>query len=139
MPDDKNAASPYAARRKRNNKNTTLWALVFAVTFVLSTWAIRSEWITSSLLTMALIAVNLITGTVMVLSYRRMIKELDELQRKIQLEALALSIGVAVVGGFTISLMAIAGYLDHARAAYVVSMICVTYSAATLYGCRRYQ
>lgn len=74
----------------------------------------------------------------MILGYRRFLREADELQRKIQLDALAISLGVALVGTATYKLTEGAGVVADADISNIILLISVTYSAAVLLGQWRY-
>ena len=56
-------------------------------------------------LTTFAILLNLVNGVLMILANRKLFNHYDELERKIHLESLALSLGLAVVVGLTYSLL----------------------------------
>ena len=90
-------------------------------------------------LILVLILGNVAIGTAMILANKRHLDGLDELQRKIQLDAMAITLGVGLVAGF--------GYsnLDHtnviasdAEISVLLVIMAVTYISAALLGTRRY-
>ena len=71
----------------------------------------------------------------MMLAFRRFLREADELQRRIQLEALALGFGAAVVGAAAYRLLERAGATDVSD---VIMILAVGYSVGVIAGQRRY-
>jgi hypothetical protein len=77
-------------------------------------------------------------GVGAILAYRRFLREADELLRKILLDALALSVGVGMLAGFTSYLLVRTGALSREHVLVVISLMMVTYSAAVAVGTRRF-
>ena len=75
----------------------------------------------------------------MIATFMRFLRELDELQRKIQLESLALSMGIGVVGGVTYSLLATAKFISDAEASDVILLMAIAYVAGVIVGQIRYR
>ena len=75
----------------------------------------------------------------MILAYKRFLKELDEMERKIQLDALALSVGVTVVvfGGYTI--LEKAEMVPDLEASSLIMLTALTYMVGIIVGRIRYQ
>ena len=75
------------------------------------------------------------------LAFRRFLREADELQRRIQLEALALGFGAAVVGAAAYRLLERAGATDVSDVSDVsdvIMILAVGYSVGVIAGQRRY-
>ena len=65
---------------------------------------------------------------------------MDELQQKVQLEAMALALGVAIVVGLAYSNLDIANVIQQdAEISHLVMLIGVTYMASLFFGMRRYK
>ena len=80
--------------RDRANQRRILWTtLAWAVSFVGVSWAIKNELLSAGPLAWALAAVPAVLGFVVVFAYARFLRDADELQRLIQLNALALGFG----------------------------------------------
>ena len=75
----------------------------------------------------------------MILAYKRFLKELDEMERKIQLDALALSIGVTLVAFGGVSILEKAGMVPELEASHLIVLIALTYMAGIIVGRIRYQ
>jgi hypothetical protein len=127
-------------RTCRNQRKVVLWSLVWMSSWVAVTLALTSGWLASGApgIIAAVVSSSLGIGTAV--AYRRFLNEADEVQRKIELEALALAFGVGVVGGFAYWLLERSGAVPIAKAdlLYVLAVTCLTYSAGVLLGKRRY-
>jgi hypothetical protein len=76
----------------------------------------------------------------MILANKRHLNGLDELHRKVQLESLALALGVAVVGGLSYSMLDVANVISYdAEISHLVILIGLTYLVATVVGLTRYK
>jgi hypothetical protein len=74
----------------------------------------------------------------MILMNRKYLNDLDELHRKVSMDAMAITLGVSVVGGLSFSLLAEIISFD-AEIAHLVMLIGVTYMIATFVGNYRYK
>jgi hypothetical protein len=124
-------------RDRRNQLRILLLAFVWAVFFLAVTLGIKQKWWSFGV-TLAGVIGHALFGIATVLAYRRFLLETDELQRKIEVEALALASGVGMVGGLTFWLLAVNGTLPVASFAYVFALMMITYSVGVLIGRRRY-
>jgi hypothetical protein len=134
------ARGPAMTRNCRNQRGVLLWSLVWMSSWVGVTLALKSGWLASGApgIVAAIVSTSLGIGTA--LAYRRFLNGADEVQRKIELEALALAFGVGVVGGFAYWLLERSGAVPIAKSdlLYVLAVTCLTYSAGVLLGKRRY-
>jgi hypothetical protein len=134
------ARGPAMTRNRRNQRRVLLWSLVWMSSWVAVTWALTSGWLASGTpgIVAAIVSSSLGIGTA--LAYRRFLNEADEVQRKIELEALALAFGVGVVGGMAYWLLERGGAVpvDKTDLLYVLAVTFLTYSVGVLLGKRRY-
>ena len=114
------------------------WIIVWSLSYVLSLSAIEKGWVSAGAPSLALILLSSGIGLGMILSFRKHLVVLDELQRKIQLDALAITVGVTLIGVGAYSLLNKAGVLDEFKAEWIICIICFTYSGAVFAGTRRY-
>lgn len=124
-------------RNCRNQRRVLLWALLWACSFIAVALGIKKEWLPFGAV-LAGVAGNSLLGIATVLAYRRFLQEIDELRRKIEVEALALAFGVGVIGGLAYWLLAVSGALPLTGFAYVFSAMLLAHSAGVLIGRRRY-
>lgn len=121
----------------RNQGRVLLWSFAWACSFVVVTLCIKRAWLPSGWAVPAVIGTALF-GVATVLAYRRFLQEVDELRRKIEVEALALAFGVGVVGGMTYWLLAVAGAVSAKDFFYVILVMIFTHPLGILIGRRRY-
>jgi hypothetical protein len=127
------------ARDIRNANIVNLWALAWAVTLALTSFLSGYQWYSSTTPTMIGFVIHTGIGLGMFLAYKRFLRELDEMERKIQLDALAGSVGVTVVGFSAYSILEKAGFVPDLESYYLIVLIALTYIAGIIIGRVRYQ
>jgi len=127
------------ARDIRNSNIVNMWALAWVTTLALTAFLSRYEWYSSTFPTMIGFVVHSGIGLAMFFAYKRFLRELDEMERKIQLDALASSVGMAVIGFSAYSILAKAGYVPELEPSYLIVLIALTYIAGVIIGRIRYQ
>lgn len=77
---------------------------------------------------------------VITMANRRHLKGLDEMQQKIQLEAMALSLGVGLIGGLAYSNLDVTNLIAFdAEISHLVILMALTYMAGIASGVRRHR
>jgi len=127
------------ARSKKNHALIMLWIFLWMATFVTVDKAEAYEWYTAGSLSVIAIAINAVLGLLVIVTYMRFLKELDELQQKIQLNALALAMGIGLVGSVSYSLLVSAGIAAAPDIAVVIALLGGGYGAGLVIGRARYQ
>ncbi|MDE2705173.1 MAG: hypothetical protein OXI35_08895 [Gemmatimonadota bacterium] len=125
-----------------SGKNTIrflCWSFAWSMTMVLADKAILYEWHSSALISAIAIVLNAGIGIGMILSYLRHLKSMDELQRKIQLDALAIAMGVALVGSFSYSLMVTAKFITDVEVSDIILLMTFTFVVSVTVGHVRYR
>ncbi len=89
----------------KNTKELRLWTLAWTLSMAIATFGPQFLWNEKSVGTLLAIIVNLILGIRMILANRKFINSGDELQKKIHLESLGLTLGLAVIVGLSYSLL----------------------------------
>lgn len=96
-------------------------------------------WDDHTVLTALAVSVNFAHGILMIVANRRVFNNFDELERKIHLEALALTLGLAVVVGLSFSLLDTTNLINmDVEISYLVMFIGVTYLVFVTVNTRRY-
>jgi len=136
----KEKKQPRAELTKKNTLNLALWTIGWIVTLSISTFGSLLIWEGNSLLIILSILFNILTGIGMILSNIRHLKGLDELQRKIQLEAMGISLGIALVAGIAFSTLDATNLISfNAEISHLVIIISISYFTAVFIGNYRYQ
>ena len=82
----------------RSNKLLAVWTGLWVLTLALASFGPK-QWWDSSTMTYVASVVNIIMGAAMIWANKRHLDHQDELQRKVQLEAMSLALGISVVLG----------------------------------------
>jgi len=123
-----------------NTKNLAIWTAAWLVTMALATFGSLLLWPESQILKMTSLLVNLLVGIGVIFANKRHLRGLDELQQKIQLDAMALALGVGLVVGLAYSTMDVIDLIAFdAEISHLVMLIGLTYLAGVIIGTRRYQ
>jgi hypothetical protein len=100
----------------------------------------NSLWNKALVLTPLAIGLNVCVGVGWILATKEYVAELDELQRKIYLNALAITVGVALIAGVPFSVMDKYALIPfHAHIWHLLMLMSVTFSASFLHGTWRYR
>ena len=129
----------YDQRARRDSIAIVGWIFTWMLSLTISDKAALYGWWSAEWITWLSIIINAALGLWVVRTYMRMLRNLDELQRQIQLNALAISLGVSLVGSITYSLLVTWGYITDEEVSDIFVLMCVSYSAAVLYGQFRYR
>ncbi|GAB3200484.1 hypothetical protein GCM10027293_21530 [Pontibacter aydingkolensis] len=106
----------------------------------LATFGTKFIWQENLPFTILAIILNAALGVGMILAIIRHTKSMDEMQRKIQLEAMGIALGVGVVGGLSYSLLDTTNVISgDAEISVLVVLISFTYLGATIIGQMRYR
>lgn len=125
-------------RDQRNQLRALLWLFIWVVSWVLANGVIKNGWGADSIPASVIALPSLILGVVMMLAYWKFVREADELQRKIQVEALAVGFGVGLVGSYSVHLLTRAGVLSSIEMSEIGALMMVAYAVAAIVGERRY-
>lgn len=113
-----------------------LWIISLAV----ATFGPKFIWDENVALTVLAVVINAFLGLGMILINVKHINSLDELQKKIQLEAMGIALGVGVVGGISYSVLDITNLITQdAEISFLVILISLTYMIGILIGQKRYK
>ena len=124
-------------RLKRHSLHLILWSMAMAAALMLTAYAIREKLLPTAWLAIASF-VPAAFGICATLVYRQFLREADELQRKIELDALALAFAAGILGGITYSLLAHADVVATANVSYLVAFMFFAYPVGIFIGRWRY-
>ena len=123
---------------KQNQRRIVLWTLAWIVPFVIADLAISNDWVQGRFFSVVATLVVTGLGIGLLLAFRRFLTGADELRRKIELDALALTVGVGVVAGFSYSLLETSGIVDKAELMNIILVMSATYVVSINVGLRRF-
>lgn len=124
---------------RKVTKNLALWTLLWLVSLAIATFGPKFIWQESITWSSIAIAINTTIGGGLIWAHIKHLTALDELQKKIQLDAMGIALGVGIVGGLSYSVMDIANVITgDAEIAFLVMLISITYMIALAVGKKRY-
>lgn len=86
------------------------------------------------------VGLNIALGIAWIVAHARFLRQVDDLQRKILVDAIALALGVGLVGGFAYSVANGAGLIDLADGIAVITVLmAAVYMIVSVIGTLRYR
>jgi len=130
----------WSTRVKMSTKNLAIWTMAWVLSMALATFGPKFIWEGNDALTVIGILLNALLGAGMIYANIKHMNSLDDLQKKIQLEAMGLALGVGIVGGLSYSLLATTNVIQQdAEISFLVMLIGITYLASVIIGQRKYK
>ena len=140
MNDLKTGSDNWATNTARNTIRLGYWTAAWLITMAVANFGPRLIWQSNDLLTILAILLNLAIGAGVILANKRHLNGLDEMHQKIQLEAMALSLGVGIVVGLSYSMMDITNIITFdVEISHLVILLGLTYGAGIFAGRRKYR
>lgn len=126
-------------RTRRITLKLFWWTAAWVVTLAIATFGPHFVW-ESRVMTLGSILINIGAGAGMIFANKDHLQNLDEMQRKIQLEAMALALGVALVAGLAYSTADTTNLIPFdAEIGILVFLVTAAYGLGIFLGYRRYQ
>jgi hypothetical protein len=130
----------YQSRVWKNTIRLASWGVGWVAATALMGLGPKFIWHKALWFTLLAVGLNVALGVGLILAHKIYIAELDELQRKVFLNALAITVGVAVIAGIPWSVMARYHLIPfHADIANLVLLMSLTYVVSVVYGNWRYR
>ena len=132
--------SDWAASNKRNVVVLGYWTLAWVLSTALAVFGPKLIWDFQTTLTILGVLLNLGIGFGMILANKRHLQGLDEMHRKIFLDAGALSLGVGLVCGLSYDVLEDIRLITfEPEIAHLVILMCLTFLVGMISGHRKYQ
>ena len=136
----KRPESGYQSRTRTNVIRLFRWTGAWAAATALMAFGPKFLWDKALVFTMLAVALDVAVGVGLILANKNYLAELDELQRKVQLNAMGITLGVGLIAAAPFSVMDSYHLLPfHADIASLVILMALTFLASNLYGTRRYR
>ena len=124
----------------KNVRHLAYWTLAWLLTLALATFGPKLLWDFSSSISLLFIVINTLVGVGMIMMNKKYINGLDEMQRKVNLDAMAIALGVGVVGGISYASLDIANVIPFdAEIGHLIGAMGLTYFIAFIIGSLRYK
>jgi hypothetical protein len=136
----KQPESRYQSRVRTNVRRLFGWTAAWGAATALMAFGPKFLWNKAPVFTLLAVGLDVAVGVGMILANKNYLAELDELQRKIQLNAMGITLGVGLIAGVPFSLMDTYHLIPfHADIANLVILMSLTYLVSNLYGTWRYR
>jgi len=130
----------YQAKNNANTVTLFKWTLAWVLSMAIAAFAPKFIWDFNTALTIIAVLINLTVGFKMLIANRDYLRGLDELQRTILLEAMALALGVGLVVGLSYELLEDIKLITYQpEIPHIVFLMVITYGLAVVSGHRKYQ
>ncbi len=130
----------WASRMIRNTLGLAAWTAAWVASLALAAFGPGALWNDQIVLTLLAISFNVLVGVGMLFANKRNLQAMDELQRTIQLQAMAWSLGAGLVGGVAWTLFDrhdLVGF--EAEIGHLVAFMSVVYLVGCVVGLLRYR
>ena len=125
---------------KKNTKRLFIWSVVWVLATAGVAFGPKNLWNFNTLPTILGVLIHIGIGFGMIRVFKQYLLELDELQRKIQLDAMALSLGIGLVLGSSYELLEDIKLIPfEPEIPHLIILMILTYVVGTVLGHRKYQ
>lgn len=125
--------------RKKRLQQLALFTTAWTVTVLLTKYGFKNIWEENAVLTVLSLFINLILGVAMILVNRKFVNESDELERKIQLESMALTLGLTMIVGVSFTLLEFTQFIKQASISSLIMFLGITYLASLIFNTIKYR
>lgn len=133
-------SNEWEAIQRKNLRHLAYWTFGWALTLAIPAFGPKFLWDYNSSISILAILMNTIIGAGMILMNRKYANGLDEMQRKIFMDAKAVALGVGVVGGLSYSMLDAANVISFdAEIGHLVGLMGLSYFIAFIVGSIRYK
>jgi len=124
---------------KKNTINLAIWTFAWVGTLAIATIGPNELWDNLTLTKIGLV-INLTIGIGMLIANKNLFNYYDEFQRKIQLEAIAITLGLTVIVGILFEASYNLGVISlMPKIHFLIFFISITYIISVLLNSRRYK
>ena len=130
----------YQSRTRTNVIRLFRWNAAWGAATALMTFGPKFLWNKALVFTLLTVGLDVAVGVGMILANKNYLAELDELQRKVQLNSMGITLGVGLIASVPILVMESYHIIPfHADIAYLLILMSLTFAVSNLYGTRRYR
>src|SRR4051794_35449537 len=124
----KSSESRYESRTRANVIRLFRWTGAWGAATMLMALGPKFLWDKALVFTLLAVGLDVAVGVGMILANKKYITELDELQRKVQLNSTGITLGVAFIAGVPFSVMDAYHVIPfHADIGYLLLLMSLTY------------
>jgi hypothetical protein len=132
--------SGYQSRIRTNVMRLFRWNGAWGLATALMALGPKFLWNKALGFTLLAVGLDVAMGVGMILANKNYLAELDELQRKVQLNSMGITLGVGLIVGVPFSVMDAYHVIPfHADTGYLLILMSLTFAVSNLYGTWRYR
>jgi hypothetical protein len=133
--------SGYQSRTRTNVIGLFRWNGAWGAATALMAFGPKFLWNKALLFTLLAVGLDVAVGVGMILANKNYLAELDELQRKVQLNSMGITLGVGLIAGVPFSVLDSYYHVIpfHADIASLLILMSLTFAVSNLYGTWRYR
>lgn len=140
MKDSDTNATPWERKLTKNTKRLAFWTGAWVLTMALANFGPIFIWSGDKLFSFLAIVLNTVLGVAMILANKRQLQSLDEMQQRIQRDAMGVTLGVGLVVGLSYSNLDITDLIPgQAEISVLVIIMGLTYALTILFVGRKYR
>lgn len=125
--------------RKKRTIQLAIWTFSWMITMAIATFGPLYLWDAQTAYSLMAILINLANGIAMIIANRKLFNHYDELEKKLHLESMALTLGLTVIVGLSYSLLDQTNLIaSDAEIAILVQFTGLTYYITLLINRKRY-
>jgi hypothetical protein len=115
------------------------WLLAWVVSLGVISYFSELNWYSATWIKITGFVINCLIGVGMIFAFKQFVSKADELERKIQLEALALSVGVTLVFFSSYSILQISFEIADLSPSYLIVAMSLGYAIGLIMGRKRFR
>ena len=128
------------AQTKKNTKRLFIWSVVWVLATAGAAFGPKNLWNFNTLLTIIAVLIHISIGLGMIRVFKQFLLGLDELQRKIHLDAMAISLGIGLVFGCSYEMLEDIKLIPfQPEIPHLMIGMYLTYAIGAVLGVRKYQ
>ena len=128
------------AQTKKNTKRLFIWSVVWVLATAGVAFGPKNLWNFNTLLTIIAVLIHIGIGLGMIRVFKQFLLGLDELQRKIHLDAMAISLGIGLVFGCSYEMLEDIKLIPfQPEIPHLIIVMYLTYAIGAILGNRQYQ
>tara|TARA_B100000401_G_scaffold304347_1_gene209284 strand:+ start:276 stop:701 length:426 start_codon:yes stop_codon:yes gene_type:complete len=127
------------AQTKKNTKRLFIWSVVWVLATAGAAFGPKNLWNFNTLLTIIAVLIHISIGLGMIRVFKQFLLGLDELQRKIHLDAMAISLGIGLVFGCSYEMLEDIKLIPfQPEIPHLMIVMYLTYTVGCILGVKKY-
>lgn len=137
---NKEKSNEWEKRARVKTISLAIWTVLWVLSVALAAFGHELFWGSNDPMNVLVILLNFGIGIGMIMANIKHLREMDEMLQKVHLEAMGISLGLAVVGGISYSMLDATNVIPFdAEIAGVIVLIGLSYFISLLINLRRYK